>query len=98
MELSCIPQQKPDFRLEQLDGELLLYHPSRTTIIYCNPTASLIWQLCDGTRAVEEIIALLSAAYEQPADTLAAEIAATLAQFRQHQAIEYVGETARKSG
>lgn len=98
MDLTCIPQQKPDFRLEQLDGELLLYHPSRTTIIYCNPTASLIWQLCDGARPVAEIVSLLSAAYEQPADTLAAEVTATLEEFRQQQAIEYVGEPARKSG
>jgi Coenzyme PQQ synthesis protein D (PqqD) len=92
MELSCKPRQTPDFRLEQLDGELLLYHPGQTTIMYCNPTASLIWGLCDGQRSVQGIIALLSAAYEQAAAAVAADVKATLEQFHQHGAIGYVGE------
>jgi hypothetical protein len=99
MDLTCKPKQRPDYRLEQLDDELLLYHPSQTVIMYCNPSASLIWQLCDGERAVEEIITLLSTAYEQPSEAIAAEITSTLAQFHQHRAIEYVGqEDSRKSG
>ena len=92
MELSCKPQQTPDFRLEQLDGELLLYHPGRTTIMYCNPTASLIWGLCDGQRSVQDIIDLLSAAYDQAAAAVAADVKATLEQFHQHGAIGYVGD------
>ncbi len=92
MELSCKPRQTPDFRLEQLDGELLLYHPGQTTIMYCNPTASLIWGLCDGQRSVGDIIGLLSAAYEQAGTAVAADVEATLEQFYQHGAIGYVGE------
>jgi hypothetical protein len=92
MELSCKPRQALDFRLEQLDGELLLYHPGQTTIMYCNPTASLIWGLCDGQRSVQDIIALLSAAYEQAGAAVAADVEATLEQFYQHGAIVYVGE------
>ncbi len=91
MELSCKPRQTADFRLEQLDGELLLYHPGQTTIMYCNPTASLIWGLCDGQRSVQDIIALLSAAYEQAA-AIAHDVEATLEEFYQHGAIGYVGE------
>ncbi len=92
MELSCRPRQTPDFRLEQLDGELLLYHPGQTSIMYCNQTASLIWGLCDGQRSVQDIIALLSAAYEPAAASVAADVEATLDQFHQHGAIGYVGE------
>ena len=92
MELSCKPRQTPDFRLEQLDDELLLYHPGQTTIMYCNPTASLIWGLCDGQRTVRDIVALLSAAYEQAAAAVAADVEAALEQFYQHGAIGYVGE------
>jgi hypothetical protein len=91
MELSCKPRQTPVFRLEQLDGELLLYHPGRTTIMYCNQTASLIWGLCDGRRSVQDIIGLLSAAYGQAA-TVADDVEATLEQFHQHGAIGYAGE------
>jgi len=84
------PQQKPDYQLEQLDGELLLFHPGQTTIIYCNPTASLIWQLCDGRRAVQDITAVLATAFPAAAASIPAEIEATLQQFAQHGAIEFV--------
>ena len=49
------PRRKPDYRLEAIDNELLLYHPAETKILYCNETASLIWQLCDGQRTLQEI-------------------------------------------
>ncbi len=88
----CIPQQKTDYHLEQLDDELLLYHPSQTVIMYCNPTASLIWQLCTGQHTVAEISSMLSTAYEQPVDIVASQVEATLQQFFQHQAITYVGD------
>ncbi|MEM7346610.1 MAG: PqqD family protein [Chloroflexota bacterium] len=87
---SAIPHQKPDYRLEQLDDELLLYHPTRTSIMYCNETASIIWHLCDGQRTTEEIVSLLSAAYEQPPETVLADVDAVLCQFYEHQAIEYL--------
>jgi hypothetical protein len=93
MDLSCKPKQQPDYRLEELDDELLLYHPSRTVLMYCNPSASLIWHLCDGQRTVAGIVELLSAAYDQPSDTLTAEITTTLSQFHQHGAVTYVGQT-----
>jgi hypothetical protein len=87
MPISHKPRQIPDYRLEEIDGELLLYHPDRAKIMYCNPSASLIWQLCDGQRTVAEMIALLSAAYGQP--DLADDVTATLDLFHQHGAIEY---------
>jgi len=33
MDLQDKPKQKPDYRLEALDDELLLYHPNQTTIM-----------------------------------------------------------------
>jgi hypothetical protein len=99
MDLSCKPRQKSDYRLEKIDDELLLYHPNQTVIMYCNPSASLIWQLCDGERTVEEISSLLSAAYEQPLEGMTSEVTKTLQQFHQRRAIEYPGEEdKRKSG
>jgi len=86
------PCQKQDYRLELIDDELLLYHPGETKILYCNQTASLVWGLCDGQRAVEEIAGLLSEAFPDAAATIPADVNATLEQFHQHGAIEYVGE------
>ncbi len=85
-----IPVRRLDYRLEQLDNELLLYHPSRTQILYLNHTASLIWELCDGTRTVGEIAALLAVAYPDSADTILGDVGATLQQFLHHACIELV--------
>ena len=88
MNLHDKPHQKSGYRLEELDGELLLYHPTRTTIMYCDPTASLIWQLCDGERTVAQIVALLSTAYDQPAERMIDDVTTILEQFQLHQALE----------
>ena len=84
------PRRKPDYRLEKIDNELLLFHPAQTKIMYCNESASLIWQLCDGQKTPQEIVALLAAAYPEAADGMADDVQATLQQFAQHGAIEFV--------
>lgn len=84
------PRRKPDYRLEMIDNELLLYHPAETKILYCNETASLIWELCDGQRTPQEITALLGDAFPEAADSIADDVQVTLRQFVQHGAIEFV--------
>ena len=81
------PTRQPGYRLEELDGELLLYHLDQTQIISCNQTASLIWQLCDGSRSVAEITQLLIEAYPEAEADIRRDVADTLAQFAQHGAI-----------
>ena len=89
------PCREPDYRLESIDDELLLYHPGETKMLYCNQTASLIWGLCDGSRTVEEITYLLCEAFPDAADTIPADVEATLEQFHQHGAIKCLGEVAQ---
>jgi hypothetical protein len=81
IETNSKPQRKPDYRLEMIDGELLLYHLDQTQILYCNQTASLIWNLCDGTRPVDEIVELLKAAYPEAAGEIASDVHSTLKTF-----------------
>jgi hypothetical protein len=83
------PQQKPGYRLEMIDDELLLFHPGETKILYCNQTASLIWHLCDGQHTVEEITGLLGDAFPEAADTITDDVETTLEEFLQHGAIEF---------
>ena len=81
MKLSAKPKQKPDYNLEMMDGELLLYHLDETKILYCNQTASLIWHLCDGQRTVGQMIDILSEAYPKAAGTMASDVEETIQQF-----------------
>ncbi|MCP4513785.1 MAG: PqqD family protein [Delftia sp.] len=84
------PRRKADYRLEMIDNELLLFHPAQARILYCNQSASLIWQLCDGQSTTQEIVALLAAAFPEAADGIADDVQATLQQLAQHGAIEFV--------
>ena len=82
------PIRKADYRLEQLDNELLLYHPSDTKILYLNQSASLVWGLCDGEHSVAEIIDLLSQAYPEAAASIPDDVHAALTEFLDSGCIE----------
>lgn len=88
MRLDKKPVQKPGYQLETIDNELLLYHPAETKVMYCNESASLIWQLCDGQHTVQEIIDLLIEAYPTAAGDIANDVQETVQQFLDHGAIE----------
>jgi hypothetical protein len=75
------PKRVEDYRLEQLDEELLLYHPTETQILYLNQTASLVWGLCSGEHSVGEIIQMLSEAYPEAAEEIPTDVQDTLDQF-----------------
>lgn len=95
MSLSRTPQQVADYRLEFMDGELLLFHPTQTTIIACNAIASLIWQLCNGQRSIQDVVNLLQAAYPEAKDAIAADVEVTLQQLARHGAIEFATYSCR---
>ncbi len=81
LNLSDKPIQKAGYHLEMMDGELLLYHLNETMILYLNETATLIWQLCDGRQTIAEIITLLSDAYPDAAEVMAADVQETVQQL-----------------
>ncbi len=78
---TAIPKQKPDYHLEQIDDEMILYHLNKQRILYCNETASLIWHLSTGERSVREIVTLFSEAYPESVKTIQSDVEDTLAQF-----------------
>ena len=84
------PCRKPGYHLEVLENELLLFNPKETLVLYFNETASVVWELCDGQRSVDEIVALLSEAYPEARDALEADVQSTLQQFFRHGVIEFV--------
>ena len=82
------PKQCAGFQIEELDGETVLFHPKRNIIIHANATATLIWQLCDGSRSVPQIVALLSEAYPETQEQIAAEVPLAIQDLRKKGALE----------
>jgi pyrroloquinoline quinone biosynthesis protein D len=71
-----------DVEVEIVDGEVLLYHPQKTRAVYLNPTAAVVWGLCDGSRSVREIIRLIGESYPD-AGSLTDDVLATLNQLQE---------------
>jgi hypothetical protein len=84
------PRRKPDYRIEQMDGELLLFHPATNQVMYCNETAAMIWALCDGERTAAEMAELLTSAYPESTAEITRDLEETLARFTAQGAVEYV--------
>lgn len=82
-----IPHPNDEFSLEEIDDELLLYHPAKTKAVYLNETAALVWQLCDSKRSVGEIVSLLEENYPE-SDTIQSDVEATLKQLSDNGAVE----------
>lgn len=76
------PKKFEGFLIEQIDDETVLLHPVKNLIIHANETATLIWQLCDGHRTGEEIINILSSAYEEARTQIAVDVPEIIQQLR----------------
>ena len=74
MQPSDKPLRVPDYRLEEVDGDAMLFHPARDEIHQLNSTAALIWQLCDGARTVSQLIALLQESYPEAAAQIPGDV------------------------
>lgn len=81
------PTRKSEYRLENLDNELLLFNSTSTNVIYLNQSASIIWQLCDGQRTVKEISELLVGAYPEAAASIIDDVQETIKLFLDQGAI-----------
>ena len=86
---SPIPIPAAGFSLEELDGDLLLFNAADGRLLDLNSTAALVWQLCDGTRSMAAIIALLSDAYPDAAENINEDVPHILADLRRFGALEF---------
>ena len=87
MNSEAIPHPNTEFSLEEIDDELLLYHPAKTRAVYLNATAALVWQLCDSKRTVSEIVMLLEENYPDSED-IRSDVESTLQELSENGAVE----------
>lgn len=57
------------------DGEISLYNPATEQVTVLNGTASDIWRLLDGEHSIEEIVDLLTSAYQGDREEIARDVA-----------------------
>jgi len=69
--------------LNEYEGEdALIVYDSRTGVCYqLNPSAAVIWRLCDGTNQVSDIVDQIKQVYNLDSDVAEADVRKVLGQF-----------------
>ncbi|MEM8750557.1 MAG: PqqD family protein [Pseudomonadota bacterium] len=82
--------QSKDYFIEAIEGEWLLFKPRAQKAIYLDESASIIWQMCDGSRSADELAQEIASNYGDEKDTVIADVHATLAVLQEHGALKGV--------
>lgn len=88
MKSTSIPKPIEGFQTQELDGEFVLLHPMRNTIVHINQTGALVWGLCDNLRTIDEIIEILSAAYPEAREQIVVDVPQTIQAMVKQGALE----------
>jgi pyrroloquinoline quinone biosynthesis protein D len=72
--LSLVLKQASNYISEDMDGQVLLYRVGAHKAVHLNESAALIWKLCDGSRSLNDVIAVLSEAYPDMRESVAAGV------------------------
>jgi hypothetical protein len=73
-----VPAPRGRHVIEEIDHESLIYRRPTKAAIYLNETATVIWKLCDGSRTVQEIIAILVESFPDAAEDVRADVKETI--------------------
>jgi PqqD family protein of HPr-rel-A system len=81
VEATCYVR-RDDVRVQELDGEVLLYDGEAGDTHHLNATAALIWRACDGQTSPQEMAERLTDAYEVKPPAALAHVERLLEELR----------------
>ncbi len=73
---------------EEADDDLLLADFRRSQMHMLNPTAAVVWDLCDGENSVEEIAGLIAEHFSLQVTDVLGDVEKVLGGFRENAMIE----------
>ena len=76
------PTRRPDVSVRVVEGETVILDRQGGLIHQLNPTASYIWERCDGRSTLEDIAQQLIEAFDVDAATVRDDIATIVGEFR----------------
>jgi PqqD family protein of HPr-rel-A system len=94
-----VPRVKPTVRqgltVVELDGEAVVYDEETQDLHHLNPTATIVFGLCDGTATIAEMAGDISTAFGVPVEEVEPQIRTVLRRFRRANLLEPSSNTAR---
>lgn len=82
------PKRK-NVRAIQVEGEIMLHDPAVQKVYVLNPTAALVWSLCDGDHTLEQMIDAVKTQFSQTTEVdIPQDVDQTLAWFSEYDLLE----------
>ena len=82
------PKRRQDLNYRTIDGETLILNREHGRLHQLNPTASFIWDCCDGNSKLAEIVERLAGAYEVDSNTARKDVEEILSNLRRSNLLE----------
>jgi len=82
------PRRKDEIIAQQASSIVLLLNMDDGSYYSLNEVGGRVWDLCDGTRTVEQVVSTLALEYDVPAQTLELDILELLDGLRSKNLIE----------
>lgn len=76
------PQIRDDLTVVELEGEAVIYDEQGGDLHHLNPTATIVFRLCDGTSTMPEMAEDISDAFGVPVEDVEPQIRSTVRRFR----------------
>ncbi len=93
------PRRRGEFPSRQAGQDLVLYDSERGRLHVLNPTASAIWDLCDGLHSLDEMAGTLARSFEMsPQADLVQDVKSIIDSFVQEQLLSDVSSAVPISG
>jgi len=82
------PKRRSDLAVVQVDGEAVIYDDRSGNIHRLNPTATLVFECCDGQSTIPEVAADFAAVYGAPIGQMEQQIRSVIRRFRLRDLLE----------
>ena len=83
-------RRKPDAAYKMIDGEAMIVLPGKGVVHVLNPSGSLIWDLLDGSRNLDSIIARVCEEFEVDPETAGSDARQFLQELEKFQMVAEV--------
>lgn len=75
------PQTREDLLLRRVEGDFYVYDPLEGKIVLLNSSAAFVFDLCDGTKSIQEIAHAVADAAGSEVDSVVSQVEKTLERF-----------------
>ena len=77
------PKARDDLTVVELDGETVIYDEETTELHHLNPTATIVFGLCDGSSTMKEISADISEVFQVPIQEVEPQVRGLIRRLRE---------------